>query len=166
MTTKTNDYGQFLRDALAYQIGTYDDNGGGDSEFARASVFADVDKVLSLEGDTVTVNLVGTCALSIEPTEYGFVVLVPHEGDDEITAAWQSFVFDALALYMGYGILDDDDLTVYGDAVAEVVWPAVGAISAASDHIDAAEPFIYLGDVQDDQDYATVEFRPTGLDKE
>jgi len=166
MTTKTNDYGKFLRDALAYQIGTYDDNGGGDGEFAEASVHADLAKVLSLDGDTVTVNLVGTLALTIEPTEYGFAVLVPHDGNDERTAVGQNFVFDALALYLAYGFCGDDPAEHHGDEVAATIRPAVKTLEDAADHIDAADGILYLGDIQDDQDYATVEFRPMGLDKE
>ena len=166
MTTATNDYGKFLRDALAFQINTYSDNGGSDGEFAEASLYADPAEVLSLEGDTVTAKLVGTCALSIEPTDYGFVVLVPHKGDDEFTAAWQSFVFDALALYLAYGFCGDDPAEYHGAAVAATILPAITVLSDTTDHIDDAGEFIYLGDIQDDQDYAVVEFRPTGLDKE
>lgn len=169
MTTKTNRYGQFLRDALAFQINTYADNNDGEAfapAFAVASCAADPSTVLRLDGDTVTAKLVGTCALPIEPTEYGFAVLVPHEGDDEITAAWQSFVFDALSLYLAYGFCGDDPAEYHGDEVAATIRPAIEALADTTDHIGDAEPFIYLGDVMGDQDYATVEFRPMGLDKE
>jgi hypothetical protein len=160
MTTEINGYGTFLRDALAFQINTYRDNNTGEAfapAFVVASCEANPSTVLRLEGDTVTAKLVGTCELSIEPTEYGFVVLVPHVGDDEFTAAWQSFVYDALS---------DDPAEYHGDEVAATIRPAVAALADTNDHIGDADDLIYLGDIQDDQSYATVEVRPMGLDKE
>lgn len=158
-----NGFGKFLHDALAYQIGTYDDNGGGDDEFAAASVHADLAEVLSLDGDVVTVKLVGTLALTIEPTDFGFAVLVPHDGNDDRTAAGQNFVFDALSLYLAYGFCGDDPAESHGDEVADTIRPAVKTLEDSNDHIKDADGILYIGDVMDDNDHAVVEFRPSGI---
>ena len=172
MADTTTEYGRFLRDALAFLIQTrsdnYRDEYGNDAPaedvppFHYVTYCTDAAEVLSLEGDTVTVAFFGSRTLTIEPTNEGLVVLVPNADTTPPTEEWQHFVADAIEMYVGFGLAD-----FYFDG------GSYGAIDTALRHIAAsieaggldcyewadADDVRFIGDVQDDQDHAAVEYR-------
>lgn len=180
MTDTTTEYGRFLRDAIVYLIATRDDNFrdeyGHDADPAAVPAFhywvtgGSPKDFVVIDGDAVMVTAVvggqrETRSLFIEanrPEEAGFAVLVSHAAGQAHTNAWQDFVIDAIDLYVGFALGDlYFEGGSYGDLDAELR-RIIDAIEAGT--LDAYEwanqdDVVGYGDVQDDQDYAAVEYR-------
>lgn len=194
MAETTSDYGKFLRDAIVYLIATRADNFrdeyGNDADIHEVPAFhywvagESPKDFVTVEGDAVVTTVHfgqgAVCAvrsITIEPTDEGFVVTVPHNagqgrpvgqppeapaGTPPYTEEWQFFVTDAIDLYVGFGLADfyaeggsygELDRTLRNIAAAI----EVGTLDVYGWYEEGDA--VLIGDVQDDQDYAAVEYR-------